>query len=302
MSARRILVLTAVFVLVLVSVAAGFLFPGEASSRTLVVDLRARPAAAELDKRIKENQTGTPPIVVATPSQITNSCIVAVPASPLSNPAYCAAINTDPITLITDDSQTGPPELLQKIYGPDSEIKGEKAFWESTKTTSTGFNPVAALVTFAVTAVVITAGLITIRLRRSSPNRVPAMREAISVNQQRARPHNPLPQPQMAGARSGGTPPPRQPARSAQPVRGIASELTPLVTRANRRAIARTHINSHGGYVAVGDVVVWAVLAPTEEGVVVPDDELDVLGVDERAETLVVAPAGSPSPGRRPRP
>jgi hypothetical protein len=148
-----------------------------------------------------------------------------------------------------------------------------------------------------------TALLIKTRSRKPSTNRVSAMREVSNpVNRQSARAHNPLPQPQMAGARSGGTPPPRPPARAVQPVRGIASELTPLVTRANRRAIARTHVNSHGGYVAVGEVVVWAVLPPAEEHVVVPDDVLDVLDVDEPGETLVVAPTGAPSSGRRPRP
>lgn len=300
MSARRILVLTAVFVLVAVSVAAGFLFHGETSSRTLVVDLRDPSAGADVTAKLRENQTGSPPIIIATSAQITTSCDVTAPSSLPANPAYCAALNQDPITLITDDSRKEPSELLHGIYGPEYEIQGAGAFQESVKTTSTGFNPVAAVVTFGVTAILLAAGLITMRVKRSSPNRVPAMREAVPVPQQNAR--NPLPQPQLVGARSGGTPPPRPPARPPQPIRGIAAELTPLVTRANRRAIARTHINSHGGYVSVGDVVVWAVLPPNEEGVVVPDDELDVLGVDERAETLVVAPAGSPSPGRRPRP
>jgi hypothetical protein len=288
-------VLTAALALVLVPVAFGFLFR-EASSKTLVVDLRALPSAADLTKRTAENPPGIPPIVIASPAQLADSCAV---ASPLSNPAYCTVINKDPITLITDGSLSSTPEVLQKSIGTDSEINGAGAFWETT-TAPTGFNPIAALVTFAVTAALATGVLLRTRRGHRSPNRVPAMREAIpaSLPQQ-----NHLPQPQMAGAHTAaGTPPPRQPARSGQSPRSVAAELTPLVTRAGRRAVARTHVDARGGYVEVGDVVVWAVLPPTEQAVVVPDDELDVLGVDEKTETLVVAPTGSPSPGRRPRP
>jgi hypothetical protein len=115
-SARRILVLTAVFVLVAVSVAAGFLFSGETSSRILVVDLRALPTAEELAKETTEGRTGVPMTVVANAAQLPGSCATRKPAGP-AIPAYCAILNSDPITLITDDQNIRTADILQKFYG-----------------------------------------------------------------------------------------------------------------------------------------------------------------------------------------
>lgn len=69
-------------------------------------------------------------------------------------------------------------------------------------------------------------------------------------------------------------------------------ELARIVHEAGGRAVARTHIDPPGGYVAFGDVVVWGA---SEAGGVLPGEPVGVEYTGDPAAPLTVSPAPSRS-------
>jgi hypothetical protein len=69
-------------------------------------------------------------------------------------------------------------------------------------------------------------------------------------------------------------------------------ELARIVQEAGGRAVARTHVDPPGGYVAFGDVVVWGV---SETGGVLPGEPVDVHYTGYPAAPLTSSPARSRS-------
>ncbi|MFJ9780910.1 hypothetical protein ACIRSS_15075 [Amycolatopsis sp. NPDC101161] len=72
----------------------------------------------------------------------------------------------------------------------------------------------------------------------------------------------------------------------------VLPELARVVREAGGRAVARTHLDAPGGYVALGDVVVW-VASPA--GGVLPDEPVRVEYTGDPAAPLTISPAPSRS-------
>lgn len=144
------------------------------------------------------------------------------------------------------------------------------------------FNGSAAAVTFFVLLAIGVGVLLVPLLRQQQP-------QYVTVDTTpRPPPNNPLP---------------HQPPRTTQPAgRADTSGLQQLVNEAEGRAVARTRVSRGGGYVAVWDAVVWAVMHPQENSTAAPGDELALVGLDEGNGALVVAPIGSTVPKRGTRP
>jgi hypothetical protein len=97
----------------------------------------------------------------------------------------------------------------------------------------------------------------------------------------------------VAWLRARGTGPP---ARVSPPPRYVAPQLVRTVSHPPAdpgpgQAIARSHVSAAGGYVELGEIVVWAVLSPHARTVAAPGDLLDVLETDQKNAVLTVAPA-----------
>jgi hypothetical protein len=292
---RRTPLAMILLLLVAVSIVLGFLLPEHNYSNIVAVDLRENPVETKDQDTLRKSTD--PVVVVGRAAQFdTNSC------QPVKRPLTCYldVISDKSIMLVSNDT-TEMTKLLRSLYGPDIEIEEGNGVWQGRMTTSTRFNPLAAFLSFGVLGALCVLVFST-QLRR------PAGVQADSRGTAPAPPRQYQPQRELAGVAarpSAGPPPAPRPVsavQSAPPAREIASELMPLVTKAKGHGVARTHITARGGYVAVGDVVLWATLRPSEEAVVVPDDRLKVLAVDEETETLVVAPADSTATERGLRP
>lgn len=83
-----------------------------------------------------------------------------------------------------------------------------------------------------------------------------------------------------------------------EPVDSTTSpELARIVREADGRAVARTHVDADGGYVAIGDVVVWG--ASPADGVL-PGEPVGVECTGDTAVPLTIFPASSsPAPEQR---
>jgi hypothetical protein len=272
---RRLTLAMILVLMVAVTTVAGFASPDHAD-RVLVVDLRVKPTDQEL-----ASLRGTADVpVIAIVQCVEYLCL------PASTPAdiraratrVLAPSNARPVKIV---------DIAQKIYGPEISLTSSEApnkyLYEAVRKTPAGFSETAAII-IAVLLVPLCGLLIASLLAggaRTRPNRVVAA-TAPPVQQ-----HRQPPQPRTARVPMQPTAQPGQPRTT--------SALQPLVTNANDHAVARSHVTGEGGYVALGEAVVWAVLRPS--GVAAPGDTLTVLRVDERNETLVVA-----TPERRSRP
>jgi len=301
---RRTTLMVLLLLLVTVPIVAGFVLAQD-SRDVIAVDLRGTPAAKDLDDwsaRIAASKDSVIAVVGTTQSDI-KSCPVTDKSS------YCA-IRSKTVTSLIADPLVTLPDVLRGQYGVD--IPPGTAYWQGTVTTSTGFDAGAAIVSFVV-IVVLGAVAYGALLRTSPAPRQPAAPRPVAPyppyqlqqdqsQQRQSQQRQPKQQQhQLAEATTG--PPRHQPAVTAMqtvpPARPIVPELRSLVSGARGKAVARTHVTTAGGYVAVGETVVWATLRPADEAAVVPDDRLDVLAVDEESEALVVAPT---STERGPRP
>jgi hypothetical protein len=279
--ARRTSLMVLLLLLVTVPLVAGFLIAQDTHD-VLAVDLRGTPAANDL----KDWQDRISKIKDSVIAVVGDTHFDAESCPPSDTSSYCA-IRSSPATFLVANPTMPMSDILRERYGVD--IQPGAKFWQGTVTTSTGSDVLAAVLSFVAVGALGTVVCGTLLRRPATPAR--AVSPGIAdVPQRQYRPQR-----QMAGVVTG--PPRHQPVVSAvqsvPPAREIAAELMPLVTRARGHAVARTHITARGGYVDVGGVVVWAVLRPSDEAVVVPDDRLEVLGVDEETETVVVTPAGS---------
>ncbi|TVT16457.1 hypothetical protein LWP59_27750 [Amycolatopsis acidiphila] len=78
------------------------------------------------------------------------------------------------------------------------------------------------------------------------------------------------------------------PRRIAPPA---AAPPRPIERPGPGQAVARSHVSVDGGYVELGEIVVWAVLSPHLRAVAAPGNVLDVLDTDDKNAVLTIAPA-----------
>jgi hypothetical protein len=275
---RRLLLAAILISLVAVSMMIGFLTSVHTEYHFHAVDLRkldTAQAVAQVDN--PKNSLGLPVVMLAAPCQI-------------NSPVNCqgnikkidvAQVRTKPIAVVfTDDAAIAGPALLQSIYGPDTTavtVEGlPKSVLDVSRSTDVGFGENAAIVT-AILLIPLCALLVLAQLSAGAPAR-PIQVAPVPEHRQ--------PQPRTARVPMQPTAQPGQPARTVRVEPRSTSALRPLVTDARERAVARTHVTKQGGYVELGDTVVWAVLSGTS--VAAPGDHLSVLRVDDKAETLVV--------------
>jgi hypothetical protein len=163
----------------------------------------------------------------------------------------CTGTACDGVTTIADIRTMD--EALKALYGPDTQTRqdDQTKWWHTTITTSK-FNTAAAFLTAGLLAVVAIAVGWLIGARPSVPA-APRAQQVIG---------------------SPADPPPRGAARAGP-----------------NQAIARSHVSAAGGYVELGEIVVWAVLSPHARTVAAPGDLLDVLETDQKNAVLTVAPA-----------
>jgi hypothetical protein len=286
---RRATLAVLLLLLVTVPIVMGFVLAQD-SHAMIAVDLRGTPTANDLDDwaiRIQNSKDSVITVIDTAQSAI-KSCAA-------TDKSSSCVIRSRTTTSLFADKKVSMPDVLRGQYGVD--IPPGTAYWQGTVTTSTGFDGLAAIVSFVVIGVL---GAVAYgALLRRTPAPQPVAPQPVAPYRQYHPPHQP--QRQLAEATTG--PPRHQQAVSATqsvpPARALTPELRSLVTKARGKAVARTHITADGGYVAVGGTVVWATLRPSDEAVVVPEDRLDVLAIDEESEALVVAPT---STERGPRP
>jgi hypothetical protein len=288
---RRTAPMMILLLLVTIPVILGFLLPGTTETRLVAVDLRAAVTSETLPKELLgESPSDDLVIVVVNTTKFEiNSC----PPGNRPYSVYCDINSDKPVAIVPNDDKN-LPELLETLYGSAATGSQHNAVWQGTLTISSRFGWLTAALSFAILGALGTL-LYSAQLRRSR------RREPAAVQPTRYQPRR-----QMAEASARPGPPPHRQAVSAvqsAPAGGeITAELRSLAAKARGKAVARTHITARGGYITVGDVVVWATLRPSGEAVVEPDDLVEVLGVDEETEALVVAPAGTTSTERGLRP
>ncbi|WP_372661584.1 hypothetical protein [Amycolatopsis kentuckyensis] len=314
----------AALLIVLLSWLAGEAFRTGEQVTTLVIDLRVPQDEDELAREATRSTqfSGYVIFVVDEGSEAVEQLCTetgrkdrgARPGELTTLPVYCSFVHLDHKT----EFVTGPltAESLAAMAGPATVLRPVGRVYEAGLAEGS-FAWWAALVTGGALAVVLALpSLLSPRTRPRTmtpagvPRPVPVTPLGGPVTQHhdgyetrvapRPAPPPVIPQQPPASppaAVEAPPPPPWEPPSPAQVVLTPAGssalpELARIVREAGGRATARTHVDPPGGYVAIGDVVVWG--ASTTGGVL-PGEPVGVEYTGDPAAPLTVSPAPSRS-------
>jgi hypothetical protein len=307
-TSRRWWQVLAALIICAVSVLAGILFRSDEEVRALVIDLRAPYTQKTIDDELTAYQPFNGKMIFIVAGDAGKVCAAAEPENGKTSFSdlptdigYCPRPELDHLTVVLDrtpaagDVQKAAGDLTVLRSGPRVSVAGIPA--ES-------FAWTAALVTGGLLAVVLLAGprlLRQDRRHRESPAYPATTAYSGGLGVPMTDPYAARPLPAAPEFRP---PRPREPvvvpraAPWAPPTPAVVvldavdaaslPELARLVRDTGGRAVARTHAGAPGGYVAVGDVVVWGASSATG---VLPGDAVGVEFTGDPAAPLTISPA-----------
>ncbi|SEF27297.1 hypothetical protein SAMN05421837_103727 [Amycolatopsis pretoriensis] len=306
--------------LLLVSWLAGDAFRTAEQVSTLIVDLRPPNDQNAIDLQVTHHKqfSGNVFLVVGENARIPCEKTVgtgggARPGGMVGIAAYCPLPFPSPTTVVLGGAPT--PESVADLAGRLSVtvLETDGRVYEAGRAQG-GFAWYAALLTGGALLIALLAlqNVTSPRKRRATPvpRHPPRTQLGDSVIDHRypprpggdaVAPPGPPPPPAIPRRPPPGEPPPAPapwsppvPARIALPPAGssVLPELARIIRDAGGRAVARTHIDAPGGYVAVGDVVLWAA---SPAGGVLPGEPVGLEYTGDPAAPLTISATPSRS-------
>jgi hypothetical protein len=301
---RRWWQVLAVLIICAVSVLVGILFRSDQEVRALIIDLRAPYTSQEINDELAAHQSFNGKMIFIVAGNAGKVCAAAEPGN--GKPAfsdlptdigYCPRPELGHLTVVQDRE----PVAVQQAAGELTVLRSGTRVSEA-GIPAESFAWTAALVTGDLLAVVLLAGpRLLSRRHRESPARPATASYSGGPGVPMTDPYAARPLPAAPEFRP---PRPREPvavrraAPWAPPTPAVVvldtvdaaplPELARLVRDTRGRAVARTHVGAPGGYVAVGDVVVWGASSATG---VLPGDAVGVEFTGDPAAPLTISPA-----------